>query len=243
MSLNLQNIKHIDVKSRVLMNGYLRSLFKESEKDDIIIPDLVLHICLLFYYQREYFSFIINGHTRISQNFVSSDDKKTMSLVDNCYGTVYGDIKIDSLSEVICRWDIRVRGETLRKTQDLVKYMIIGISGDEPKDEFKNWRHSYNILQLPNTFACGGQILDARNIYGAKECVIQKAVPELTWNDGDIVGIKLDLKQRNIEYFVNDENIAITHKNLPIGKDIKYRLGIIMNHDGNCATIESHQYL
>ena len=65
----------------------------------------------------------------------------------------------------------------------------------------------------------------------------------LNWKSGDIIGIKLDLKQRNVEYFINDQSAGITHQNIPIAKNIQYRLTVTMECDGHAATIKSFQYL
>ena len=48
---------------------------------------------------------IINDKTN---SFTFSDDKRTVSLVDGCWGTLYGNIEIDSLSETICRWNVKI---------------------------------------------------------------------------------------------------------------------------------------
>ena len=237
MSLKLEDIKHVDIKSHILMNGYLRILCIDQDDNDHIIPDLVLHICLLFYYPREHFSFSIDACKQISPNFKFSDDKKTVVLIDKCYGTVYGNIKIDSLSEDICKWNIKVYKNDLHQGSDYTKYLSLGISGDEPHDQYID---SWNKMP-PNSFLCVGN----GKIYGSSECVMDELCinNKPIWTDGDIVGIKLNLKQRNIEYYINNENIGIIYKNIPIGKDIKYRLITTMTHNGHCASIQSHEYL
>ena len=56
--------------------------------------------------------------------------------------------------------------------------------------------------------------------YGRKYCSsgIEEGCQELKWWANDIVSIKLGMKQRNIEYFVNNKSIAISFENIPIGK-------------------------
>ena len=46
----------------------------------------------------------------------------------------------------------------------------------------------------------------------------------IVWNKNDMVGMKLDLKERNVECFVNDENDGIILENISIrenGEKIK----------------------
>ena len=217
------------------MAGYLRSLGKNKNKADHIIPDLVLHICLLFYYQREHFSLIIEGDLGISSNFELSDDKKTISLLDECWGTAYGYILIDSLSEIVCKWNVKLQKNKLHKGSDFTKYIYLGISGDEAT-ESDNFIHIGWKDKLQRTFVCQGQ----GSRFGSEKCI---RFDKPTWNDGDVSGIKLDLQQRYIEYFVNDKSFGIVFQDIPTGEDIKYRLITSMVKNGNCAIIQSHQLL
>ena len=63
------------------------------------------------------------------------------------------------------------------------------------------------------------------------------------WKDNDIISIKLDLKQRNIEYFVNDKSLGVVFENVPIGEDIKYRLAMGLGSEGQHVVLKSVQYL
>ena len=231
MSFRLKDIKFVDNKSKLLMHGYLRALYDNSN-DEHIILELILTISLLFYYQREYFAILVNGKADISPNFRLSDDKTTIYLNDKCYGTLYGNIIIDSLSEIICQWNIQLQNVKEGTLSD-TRLITVGLSGDEPAKEDLDL---YNTVP-PNTFLCS-----QNDVYYPKDEYLAKN-SSLNWNDNDIIGIKLNLKEKNIEYFINDESVGIVFENIAIGKEIKYRLVMTMECDGHSATIKSHQYL
>ena len=246
MTVRLSDIKYVDTKSHELVCGYLRNIYDESEREEHITPELVLNICLLFYFQREQFEVMIDGHSYKRPTFILSNNKRTASLQRGCYGSLYGNVKIDSLSESICRWDVTLECSE-SPLDDLTYFIDLGISGDEPDDEYLN----VDIGLPNNTFMCRGYHEDSDddqgfqdgNVFGSKECVKRDVMDTLIWKPGHVVGIKLDLKERNIEYFINDESKGITHQNIPIGEDIKYRLAVTMTCDGHQVTIQSHQHL
>ena len=100
--------------------------------NDHIIPELVLHLCLLFYYQRKHFSFLIDIDGEKEKGALAdskiSDDKRTVSLCGYA-GTALGKIEIHSLSETVCRTDMRLQTKIGRE-DDAIKYFYVAISGD-----------------------------------------------------------------------------------------------------------------
>ena len=228
MAVRLQDVKYVDDKSQKLLGGYLRNIYGDKAEKDHIIPDLVLNICLLFYFRREHFAVIVNGW-KGKVNFTLSNDDKTASLVNGCYGNVYGNIKIDSLSEAVYKWTIKVEN---KKTKNWAQYIELGVSGDEPGDKY-----FYGNTAPKNTFMCKG----TGYVHG--KCRVQEYFANVRWKDGDIVGIKLDLKKKDIEYFVNDKSVGVLYEDIPVGQDIKYRCIVYINHDGGCATIEHFERL
>ena len=130
MALRLQDVKYVDARSQRLLCGYLRNIYNDAtNNNEHIIPDLVLNICLLFYFQREYFSVIVNGW-KGRENFKLSNNDMTASLVDGCYGNLYGNIKIDSLSEAVYKWTIKVEND---KKKEMAPEL--GLTTQETTDE------------------------------------------------------------------------------------------------------------
>ena len=226
MAVRLQDVKYVDDKSQKLLSGYLRNIYGDDvgDDDEHIIPDLVLNICLLFYFRGDHFAVILNGKRDTKQNFILSDEDMTVKKVDKGFGNLYGKNKIESMSQTVCQWGIKIKNGL---------YVELGVSADEPDKYF------YGHYRLPeNTFVCNGNTF----IYGT--CKVNKNCSALKWNDGDVVDIKLDLKKRNIEYFVNDESVGVMFKDIPVGDDMQYRLVIYMGHtynNGTCVSIEYFQ--
>ena len=95
MPLKLQDIKFVDDIAKKLVSGYIRNITKKIGIHQII-PDLILHICMIFYFQKEFIAIIGEGDDEVDHNFEISDDKRTASLINGCWGTLYGNIIIDS---------------------------------------------------------------------------------------------------------------------------------------------------
>ena len=94
MSLRLKDIQYVEEQTVKLISGYLRNISKQQVKDNCIIVDLILYICALFYFEKEYFVLIINGGHRYDEPmecFQVSDNKRTVVLNNRC-----------CWSEVIC---------------------------------------------------------------------------------------------------------------------------------------------
>ena len=147
---------------------------------------------------------------------------------------MYGNIVIDSLSDIICRWNVRIQG------LEGIGSVEIGVSGDAPSEKY------LDTEQLPSNtflFRTNNREYSLEHVYGSEDCIVSREDGKLHWESDDIVGIQLNLKKRNIEVSVNDMHIGIIFKNIPIGDDIKYRLAICMNNDGQSATIINHRYL
>ena len=233
MPLKLQNVKFVDNSSKKLVSGYCRDTARKV-KIDQIIPDLVLHICMLFYFQQEFIATIGEGDEEEDHNFEISEDKRTVGLIDGCWGTLYGNIIIDSLSQIICRWNIKILRKQKESRWNYASSLYIGLCGDVQSDTFLEY--DFNLPY--HSFCANGNGL----MYSDSKL---KANDEryTKWEENDMVGIKLDLKQRNVEYFVNDKSVGIIFKNVPIGENIKYRLAITMNQDGEKIQIDSFESL
>ena len=230
MAVRLQDIKHVDDKSQKLLCGYLRNIYNDDvgngNDHQHIIPDLVLNICLLFYFRGDYFEMIVNGNTYSDcewDNFILSNNDKTVEKVDGCFGNLYGKIKIDSLSQIVCQWRIKIMN---------AMYVELGVSADVSDEYF------YGSFRLPNnTFVCNGN----HRVFGV--CKVSD-YHWMKWNNDDVVDIKLDLTQRNIEYFLNDKSAGVLFEDIPVGVGMEYRLVIYMghsNHMGTCVSIEYFQ--
>ena len=58
MSLNFEWLKQVDLKTKDLVNGFIKTLVNE---EDTIVPSLMVSICILFYNLGEFFSVCGDG--------------------------------------------------------------------------------------------------------------------------------------------------------------------------------------
>lgn len=225
MALDFHALQDVDQKEKDIVFGYMKDI-NQSIEIDYIIPSLVLHSCLLYYYQPEYFAIIATEDNEQSVNI--SNDKMTVSLIPNQWASCFGNVEIHSMSKRICRWSIRVKGEGGVSN---AKLLVVGVSGNGSlSDVFFHQNEE-------NSFACNG--VGDQWINGT----ISNIKNLCAWEHGDLIGIKLDLKQRTMEYFCNGKTQGIIHENISISDAISYRLAVYLDWDGLTVTIENFQWL
>merc|ERR1712037_708594 len=118
--------------------------------------------------------------------------------------THFGNICIGSKSKKICKWKIKVNKSC--------GSMIIGISSDwTSHDGFYS-----NTASSTYGYGC----------YGMKYKNGKSDEYSSYWKKGIVVGIKLDLKQRIIEFYKNEQSQGIAFENIDIDDDLSYKLAI-----------------
>ena len=222
-TLKLKDIKYVDDLTFKLINGYLRRI-----SNALLIPNVIITICTLFYFIKEYFAIMINGYTTdpnyTGDYILFDDDKLSASRMWSCHGSIYGNICIDSLSDVICKWYFKIIPLHEKDSIWDAMFVDIGIHGGKVmKHLIENNIGATSFLTNGN-----GKILTNKRSIREKEVWY--------WKGNDVLSIKLNMKDRNVEYFVNDESIGIFFRDIPIGDDIKYRLAICL--DGVNVTVK-----
>ena len=98
MVLNLKEVQNVDDRTKMIVKGFIKQcqiLFPQNVPY-YNIPTLVNHLCLLFYWQREFFQ-IFNG-----KRVELSEDKMEVRTFDNDsdtrWNTLYGNIVFDNES-------------------------------------------------------------------------------------------------------------------------------------------------
>ena len=104
MALNLQDIKYVDDRTLSLLCGYLRKMAENTDALDFQPPKLIINICTLFYFNKEYFALIVNGgkfhdtYNPYKRECISlSDDKLSVFVIDECQDTIYRNFTAYSL--------------------------------------------------------------------------------------------------------------------------------------------------
>ena len=114
--------------------------------------------------------------------------------------------------------------------------MHIGLFGGDKYQDIEDSRYPPSYTFLLN----GWRIPRS---YDNKYITIYPKKYLLFWNHNDVISIKLNLKKRNIEYFINNKSVGIIYKNIPIGDDIKYRLCILMSGEPQKIRLDSFEYI
>ena len=206
-------LKQIDDTTKDIINGYIRNeqlLLPYEENAYYLIPPLVIHLILLYYFDAEYFN-IPYEHKETSKAYKVSEDKKTITKTDWSDISIFGNIVIPSTrSSLIYCWSFKIL--------QLHTNLTFGITSDI-NDTFKAafWRN-----QKSSNYGA---------MYSGHR--VSRAIPEASYpidhvDNNDIIKMVLDLKEKEIRYWVNDKNLGAAYTDIDVGEDIKYKMVIDM---------------
>ena len=235
--------KYLDDATKDLVNGYLREL-KET---DTIIPPLVLHCCLRFYFVYECFADI--DKTRI---YVSNNKRIIKSRKWNYWqNTCFGERLIISKNQCVYHWKLK-----LLSTQNEKMKIGLGISNCKnvsdcffKKKEYWYSRYNDNHAKPKNWAFYMYQTLaaddDPRSIMKDStdsHPTTSSCKPELI--TGDIVHIHLDLSVKCIIFTrirEEKENLLVKFNDVECKEDLVYRLSVALyGHGDGIEIIEFH---
>eukprot|EP01083_Nonionella_stella_P170115 578176_1 len=113
---------------------------------------------------------------------------------------------------------------------------VIGISSKE--------NHTQNIFSTlyqpdPNEFSYGYNGYSGSSVRALANDSTHYKSYATTFEDGAVVDMDLNLKDKTLRYSVNGENQGIAHSNIKVG-DITYRLAIYLGGDVDSVTITSY---
>ena len=142
-----------------------------------IIPPLIIYTIVVYYWIKEYFD-------DVNEDVISlSDDKMSLiSKSDDWDNTSFGKVRIDSISDNIYKWKLRITDDHEDSAKSI--YVVFGISSGSDTKQVFLWEnatvYAYNVS---NGFKYNSADLDSSH-YG-KQC-----------KGGDTVGINLDLYKK-----------------------------------------------
>ena len=222
--LNELELKKVDIRSLFTVFGYIRKEqqtlnHKESYN---VIPKLVCCIVLAFY-TNHVDSFEIAG----KDVKISGDNKIITKLVGGRNNTSIGKISIPSQCNIICRWNLKIN-----VIDDW--YMYIGITSD----------HSSNDLNFcenrkTSNYACYA----LSSVLKSKDQNKHNYGTHVSWEQGEIVGMELNLVKKNISFYVNNKYQGVAYENIDIGENIQYRLAVCMYGKDNQIELKDFEIL
>ena len=184
------------------MYGWIREAEKELNIE--FVPPLISALSILYYHQDEIFEYIADD-VKVSQ------DKKSITKINECnwQNNSYGIIEISSMSNIICKWDLRIT--SLKDSANL----IMGVSSIQVlNDDFED--HSgihYAIWDDGELNDCG-------------EWISRSLGTEIV--EGDQVSIILDLPKAQFRVSVNGGEDIMAFENIERKEKVKYKLMVSM---------------
>ena len=203
-------LNQVDERTKLTVYGWLRKAQNELKIDSI--APLISVWCVLYADNHEIFEFI-------GKAVIISDDQKCISSGSESDGFVklknhnYGTIQIPSMSNTVCQWDIRIKKKRKRVS------MFVGISSIiTPNPTQAMWEDGgYYYLIHDSCYKYNDSMRWIK--YNDDEKIEQ----------GDTVSVHLDLNQKQVRYFVNDEDLGVAYYNIVTREDVTYRLMVSLS--------------
>ena len=224
--LALRKLKNVDNYNKYVIFGFVRRLVNLDKN----IPILINYVILLY-------SPLIVEKFLVIGNFTNYFHLRRSIIKfkkDGWENTSFGSITIPSTQSYVCKWCIHInRGNDL----------MIGITSfNENEKKMKNKKY----LQP------GESLWDqngASYCFWSQNCKYQlnkngeEIWPEYgkSFGENDIICIELHLGKKQVLFSKNKQRFGIAYRNIKVGDDIKYKLGISMFGVGSSVTIKSFE--
>eukprot|EP01084_Bolivina_argentea_P128978 227882_1 len=206
--------KNVDAKTKNLVFGFIRNVM-ELLPDSYNIPPLVMHICITFYYNPEYFDKI--GHW-----IDISDDRLTVCNNNNFTNTVYGRFTIDCKNNNnVYKWSFIIN-----------KCYFIAIGIDESSAK---WINTYFYGRTTKNYA----FTSSGDKYTQKRMMPYKEKTHYGRN-GTKIMMEFNLKNKSLSYYVNNETEPCSKiDDVYVKDDISYKLAVFLWGGGQISSISS----
>ena len=225
MSDKIIQLKFINKRVKYTVFGYIREaqcLFKSYTKSTKIIPQIIASICTIFYYENEYL-------TPCYQSIVSLDEcqKVIESLPINpkfLYrdNTAYGSIYINPRHHLhsIFQWKIK-----LLVVNDRMRIGILTMF----RESFFSLETTGRLYKYGNLTKNAISVGKWGNYYS----------PQLKTND--VITMELNIKHKNIRYYLNEINLGVAFKNIDI--ETSYYFGVNLRRNDKLELIHFQEMM
>ena len=177
------------------------------------IPTMISNICIVYYRDDECFDEIGPGITAKKNNKIVT---VTFRTNDN-FMFSFGRIGILSTRDVVCQWDIRIHSKNTKRifSSESIRIGVASVDSGSVNHKTKNFYETDGTIFGYKT---GWNHAYVAGIY-------------------DVISVRLDLKKRNIKFFVNGKLQKNEIHPIEIGEDIKYRLMVGMQQQMDAVEI------
>ena len=228
MTLNFELLKGADPRTKDIVNGFIKNsqvLLPNEENAYYNIPSLVFMMTLLYYYNPEYF-------TKHGRDISLNETKNIAHLEKSAgYSTVYGNITITKKDQGKHIWTFNISEPN--------KQVIMTIGIDSSAKRFLN--ADFNTIENECAFygyQCYGEDSSDPNIKIQGYLAYNDDIDtnRYSWRYGtcysaevSIVKMVIDMDDKTIRYFVNDEDQSIAFKDICFDKDEEYTMCVSMD--------------
>eukprot|EP01083_Nonionella_stella_P001639 4678_1 len=134
MALDLKRVQSVDEKTKRIVYGFIRTSQLQGSFCKVNIPDIVQHICLLFYWQTEYFRWYGKG-IQMSHDQLSINIEQGHGGWNTCYGNL--EINTSNYPSCIIQYEVEFNVKP--------SYGALGIASAETKNTNKLiWNRNKN---------------------------------------------------------------------------------------------------
>eukprot|EP01084_Bolivina_argentea_P227012 383403_1 len=222
MATSFKELDDVDKRTKLMMYGFLH-LCTQPKLLLLNIPDVIVNLCLLYYYVNEFWDIC-------GQNIVRSDDKRKLIKTKNGWSNtscgfhtisspIYNTSIYDGDDCNFYKWDIQII-----KSKQYPSYISIGLSRN-----FDIGQSICNTLQKwTNNICYYGH--NGNQMHGS--C---KSIGDV-YGQNDIISIELNTKNGMVSFYKND---VIQGKSwrIAISACVKYKLAVSVCDKGDSVSI------
>eukprot|EP01084_Bolivina_argentea_P204012 348354_1 len=231
MAFNFDVITEVDQKTKDIVLGFIK---KSNQllvnNSNFIIPEIIHFVCLLYYYQSEYFTqhgdAINIGHTNDIAKF--SDN----TIYESSSNTVYGKVIIDKATKYNKYiWKFKITDPSER--------VIIGFGIDSSDKEFSDtafYSHNSNPYYAYYTGdGDGARFSDVQHVYGdyGKEYI----------KHNDEIKMELTIGNTSLRYYVNDEDLGVAFDDVKFENNERYAMAVCIDEKVTIELIDFQQIM
>ena len=231
---SLTNLKFVDDRSKLIVSGYIHNIEKKSNSN-IIIPDEIINICLIYYFIFESFHQTLHSKNIILKaNDIGMENMIATSNHDLRWIMVYGDFIVNAAEYAHCifEWTLNLRF----KAEEIAFGIGIIESCNEVDTNLEEYgfgrgrpftNYGWHMVYLfgPPTIRRVAKEDRYVNIEKNKRSKItNKNFLKQDEDKGNKVMVQFDIKKKTLKCWINDEDIGIGHEEVDITK--AYRFGV-----------------
>eukprot|EP01084_Bolivina_argentea_P171462 297059_1 len=217
----LKDIKYIPKSTKYLVLGYNKHIEQILGSN---IPILINSLCILYYFESDYFEIAGSGIT-------ISEDKKSITKTKSTYARAYDNTTylcmiIPSTQCIECIWTLKIQSST----GTIYSMINIGITSNNEIDKnFTAWRHDDNYSSYShyayNGYAGYKSSNNGISSYGK------------SFGSGDTIDVHLDLSKKQLIFYKNGISQGVAYNNIATNNDIKYKLAVSIHALNHSVTL------